>query len=95
MLLERRPLVRSLGRLLRIHLRRVANVEGKPVKWEVEPVADMNDQQKEIEKLNVNLGFLVTPSEREQYGNISREGRYRLWTELWTLNYLGRPKNYC
>jgi len=95
MLVERRPLVRSLGRLLRIHQRRVSNVEGKPVKWEAEPVADMNDQQKEIEKLNVNLGFLVTPSEREQYGNISREGRYRLWTELWTLNYLGRPKNYC
>ncbi|MFA5257963.1 MAG: hypothetical protein WC360_07425 [Opitutales bacterium] len=95
MLLERHPLVRSIGRLMKIHARRVSKAASTPMIWEGDPVADMNELQKEIEKLNVSLGFLVDPSKREEDGNISREGRYRLWTELWTLNYLGRPKNYC
>jgi len=95
MFLERFPLVRSVGRLMKIHEKRVAKAESTPLKWENDPVAEMNELQKEIEKLNVSLGFLVDPSKREEDGNISREGRYRLWTELWTLNYLGRSKHYC
>jgi len=91
---ERRPLVRSLKRLLKIHERRLRVFGGKVAAWMVEPVADLNSQQQELEQLNVNLGFFVEPALREEYGNISREGRYRLWKEIWMLNYFGRPFSY-
>jgi hypothetical protein len=94
MLLERRPLVRSLKRLMKLHDRRLLKIGGKAVQWSVDPVADLNSQQEELEQLNVNLGFLVEPALREEYGNISREGRYRLWKEIWMLNYLGKPFSY-
>ncbi len=93
--LERHPLVRSLSRLMKIHDRRVEKSGISQVAWDVDPIDDMNAQQDITERLNVNLGFLVDPAEREERGIISREGRYRLWSELWTLNYLGKPKNYC
>ena len=94
MLLERRPLTRSLRKLIRLHERRLREIGGKAVSWQLDPVADLNAQQKELEQLNVSLGFLVEPALREECGNISREGRYRLWKEIWMLNYLGKPFSY-
>lgn len=94
MLLERRPLTRSLRKLMKIHERRLSGAGSPAVPWTLDPVADLNKQQLELEQLNVSLGFLVEPALREEYGNISREGRYRLWKEIWMLNYLGRPFSY-
>ncbi|HNX04312.1 MAG TPA: hypothetical protein PKI32_02360 [Opitutales bacterium] len=91
---ERRPMTRSPGKLIARHLKRLARMEAVPVKWSVDPVTDMNEQQKQLEELNVALGFFVEPAEREELGNISREGRYRLWLEIWMLNYLGKPLSY-
>lgn len=94
MFLERRPLVRSLKALLKIHEKRLVAAGGEPEKWSLDPVTDLNSQQQELEKLNTDLGFLVEPALREEYGNITREGRYRIWKEILMLNYFGRSISY-
>ena len=40
------------------------------------------------------LGFLHPHPEREDFGKITHEGRYRVWKEIWMLNYLGRSARY-
>lgn len=93
-LLERKPMKRTLESLLEHHGRRLERMEARPLRWSGDPVADMNEEQRRLEELNVELGFFVEPAQREELGNISREGRYRLWLEVWMLNYLGRPLSY-
>jgi hypothetical protein len=44
--------------------------------------------------VNTELGFLHGHQDREEYGKISKEGRYRVWKEIWLLNYLGRTVGY-
>ncbi len=91
---DRRPCCRSLPRLLAIHRRRVAAMGGGLVPFAVEPMADMNDAQRELDQVNTKLGFLNPLGAREEKGKISHEGRYRVWKEIWTLNYLGRAARY-
>ena len=66
----------------------------QPAPYSVEPLADFNSTQQELEQLNTELGFLHSYPEREDLGKISPEGRYRVWKEIWTLNYLGRSAKY-
>jgi predicted GNAT superfamily acetyltransferase len=94
MYVERHPMVRRLSALLKIHERRVAGAGCAEAEWTSDPLADLNTLQHELEQLNVSLGYFVEPELREEYGNISREGRYRLWKEVWMLNYFGRPFSY-
>lgn len=58
--------------------------------WTTEPLGDLNLQQRELEEVNTELGFLFPRSQREDHGKITYEGRYRVWKELWLLNYFGR-----
>ena len=44
--------------------------------------------------MNTELGFLNPQGAREDHGKISNEGRYRVWKEIWMLNYLGRAARY-
>ena len=60
----------------------------------VEPLADLNAAQHELDRLNTELGFLHPHHEREDLGKITHEGRYRVWKEIWMLNYLGRSARY-
>ena len=60
----------------------------------VEPIADLNDTQRELDRVNTELGFLNPQGAREDHGKISNEGRYRVWKEIWMLNYLGRAARY-
>jgi hypothetical protein len=90
---SRSPWVRSWKRLHTRHLKRVA-ASGGALAWEMEPVADVNAQQHELDQVNTELGFLVPPAEREDLGRMSHEGRYRVWKEVWLLNYLGRSAKY-
>jgi hypothetical protein len=93
-LLERRPLTRSLARLLARHRARLARAGETPVPWAEEPLADLNAQQRELERVNTELGFLVPAAEREEHGKITLAGRYRVWKECWLLGYLGRSTRY-
>jgi hypothetical protein len=92
---ERRPLSRRLPGLLRRHVQRVTASGEKPAVWETDPLADLNAQQRVLEQVNTELGFLVPRQEREELGKLTREGRYRIWKEIWMLHYLGVPRRYA
>jgi hypothetical protein len=91
---ERRPWCRSLPRLLVRHRARLAAAGATPVPFTVEPLPDLNSAQSELDRLNTELGFLHPHPEREDFGKITHEGRYRVWKEIWMLNYLGRSARY-
>jgi hypothetical protein len=91
---DRRPCCRSLPRLLALHRARIASMGRGLVPLTVDPMADLNDTQSELDRVNTELGFLNPRGAREDHGKISNEGRYRVWKEIWMLNYLGRAARY-
>jgi len=91
---ERRPWNRSLPRLLARHQARLTKAKGTTVTFPNEPLTDLNTSQGELDRLNTELGFLHPHPEREDFGKITHEGRYRVWKEIWMLNYLGRAQRY-
>jgi hypothetical protein len=93
-LVERSPVRRSLASLVARHQTRLAGVKDKLVPWQTDPLADLNAQQYELEQVNTELGFLFPRAEREEYGKITYEGRFRVWKEILMLNYFGRSARY-
>ncbi|HQF39918.1 MAG TPA: hypothetical protein PK322_12435 [Opitutaceae bacterium] len=93
-MVERRPWMRNIRRLVARHRRRLERAGDAMQPWTTEPLDDLNRQQGQLEKVNTELGFLLPHHDREEYGKISTEGRYRVWKEIWMLNYLGRPVTY-
>jgi hypothetical protein len=91
---ERAPWRRSLSRLIARHEARLRSTGADVIPFAVEPLADLNEAQHELDQLNTELGFLYPHSQREDLGKITQEGRYRVWKEIWTLNYLGRSARY-
>jgi hypothetical protein len=91
---ERSPWRRSLPRLLARHRARLARVGAVAVPFVNDPLAELNAAQSELDALNTELGFLHPHAEREDLGKITHEGRYRVWKEIWMLNYLGRSARY-
>lgn len=89
----RKPLVRSLERMIRLHRRRLRGIELEP--WsEDDPLTDLNQQQSQLEQTNLQFGFLIPPHLQDEYGRLTKEGRYRVWKEIWLLNYLGITVEY-
>ena len=93
-LVERKPWRRNLPWLQARHKKRLSAVHEQLVPWTVEPVEDLNQQQFELERLNTELGFLLPHFQREEYGKMTYEGRFRVWLEVWMLDYFGRPTRY-
>lgn len=91
---ERAPWRRSLPRLLARHRARLAAAGAVTVPFTTEPLADLNSVQHELDQLNTELGFLYPHAERDDLGKFTQEGRYRVWKEIWMLNYLGRAARY-
>jgi hypothetical protein len=91
---ERRPWSRSLPRLLARHRARLLAAKVIETSFTTEPLYDLNATQSELDRLNTELGFLHPHPEREDFGKITHEGRYRVWKEIWMLNYLGRAQRY-
>ncbi|HEY3757789.1 MAG TPA: hypothetical protein VGL42_16665 [Opitutaceae bacterium] len=93
-LVERRPWARSLPSLLKRHRARVGSTRQPPLTFAQEPLMELNAVQNELDRLNTEMGFLNPHNQREDHGKISQEGRYRVWKEIWMLNYLGRSARY-
>jgi hypothetical protein len=91
---ERAPWRRSLPRLLARHRARLTKMGAAIMPFTTEPLADFNAVQHELDQLNTDLGFLHPRTEREDRGKFTHEGRYRVWKEIWMLNYLGRSAKY-
>lgn len=86
----RKPLTGSLPRLLARHHKRLIKSTLTPIYSEDEPLIELNEQQRILERLNLETGFLVPRQLQEEEGKITYEGRYRLWKEMWMLAYLGK-----
>ena len=91
---ERKPWRRSLRSLLAHHRERVTVAGIELVPFSDDPLVDLNAAQQELDQLNTELGFLHPHAKREDLGKFTAEGRYRVWKEIWMLNYLGRPARY-
>ena len=91
---ERAPWRRSLPGLIARHRARLLAGNATPIAFDVEPLADLNSAQHELDQLNTELGFLHPHHDREDLGKITHEGRYRVWKEIWMLNYFGRAAKY-
>lgn len=93
-LVERSPWWRRLPALVARHRRRLERAGEEPVSWDSEPLADLNRQQQVMEQVNTEMGFLLPHAEREEFGKITPEGRFRVWREAWLLDYLGIASRY-
>jgi hypothetical protein len=91
---ERSPWRRSLAKLVARHQARVARAGGTPAAWDLNPIEDINQQQQQMEMINTELGYLLPHADREEYGKITPEGRFRIWKEAWLLDYLGIAGRY-
>jgi hypothetical protein len=93
-LVSRHPWRRSLPSLLARHRKRISQSNEIALPWSTDPLNDLNAQQVELEQLNTELGFLHPHHDREEQGKMTYEGRYRVWKEIWFLNYFGRSARY-
>jgi hypothetical protein len=91
---ERRPWTRRLSALIQAHLARIEKDGMTLAPLSTDPLNDLNDQQRDLDRLNTELGFLFPHGMREEFGKMTFEGRYRVWKEVWFLNYLGLPQRY-
>jgi len=87
---SRKPLIGSLPRLVRHHHHRLLRGDLLPEPFEDDPLEELNTQQRILERLNTETGFLVPRPRQETEGRITSEGRYRLWKEMWLLAYFGK-----
>lgn len=91
---ERTPWRRGLPALMARHQARLEIAMERPVPWETAPIDDINQQQQQMEMVNTELGYLLPHADREEYGKITPEGRFRVWKEAWLLDYLGVAQRY-
>lgn len=91
---ERRPWTRSFDRLLERHQARIDAIAEPLQVFANSPVEQIRKDQQEMEQLNTELGFLTASREVEERGRLTPAGKARLWQEVWTLAYLGRPLRY-
>ncbi|MEN9662108.1 MAG: hypothetical protein RL324_1057 [Verrucomicrobiota bacterium] len=93
-LVERSPWRRSLPRLLARHQERLKRSGATLEAWTTDPVGDLNAEQGQLDRLNTEMGFLHPQQDREELGKITSPGRYRVWKEIWMLDYFGRAARY-
>jgi hypothetical protein len=91
---ERTPWRRGLPGLMARHMDRLARAGSPALAWDNSPIDDINQQQQQMEMVNTELGYLLPHAEREEYGKITPEGRFRVWKEAWLLDYLGVAQRY-
>lgn len=93
-LVERRPRTRSIEKLYQRHLAR-CDAHGQALEpIEQDPLEEIRLCNREMERLNRELGFLSEVSEEEEIGRITSAGRVRVWMEVWTLSYFGLARRY-
>lgn len=92
--LVRKPMSRSLPKLIELHKKRMSASSEEWISMDYEPLDDLNKSQNLLEEVNVREGLMNPKNLHEEHGKISQEGRYRIWKEVWLLNYLGTSVNY-
>ena len=91
---ERLPWTRSPARLLQRHKERIDAKAQSLMPFVLSPLEQTNADQRTVEVLNRDLGFLHKITEQEERGRLTGAGKARVWQEIWTLSYLGLPMKY-
>ncbi len=84
----RKPLCQSFKKILLLHRERLVREETVP--WTGDPVEQLNEAQHGLEKENLEKGILHPRARQEEEGILTETGRYRLWREIWWINYFGK-----
>jgi hypothetical protein len=94
-LVERRPLCRTASALFQRHKARL-DAHGKECKVLLRtPLEQTNSDQRKVENLNRELGFLHDLAVEPELGRLTPAGKARVWQEVWLLAYLGKAFRYC
>lgn len=91
---ERRPWLRSPEKLMERHMARIDAMDKSLMPFVLTPLEQINEDQRMVEQLNRDLGFLHTHPEEIEHGRLTMAGKARIWQEIWTLAYLGLPLSY-
>jgi len=86
---NRYPISHSLKKLLKKHREAMSESEGEWSVVEGDIRTKTNRLQWELEKKNREMGFLNEPN-LEDKQQISSEGCFRIWIEMWLLAYFGK-----
>lgn len=91
---ERSPWTRSMKGVLARHQERIDAKAEVLIPFVLSPLEQINEDQRQVEQLNRDLGFLNKRAEESELGRLTTGGKVRVWQEIWTLSYLGLPLNY-
>lgn len=86
---NRFPVCHSLNRLLKKHREAMQASQEEWSQLDEDVRTKTNRLQWELEKKNREMGFLNEPN-RNNKQQISSEGCFRIWTEMWLLAYFGK-----
>lgn len=93
---QRHPAVRKISKIASMHERRKQQADSENwIPFEVQVSDWLFDMQQTLERVNVNAGILNERTDRDEFGKMTGEGRYRIWKELLLLNYLAISPFNC
>ena len=90
----RKPLMRDLQKLLKVHESYAKSLEIEPIEFEDTPIDEINGQQQLLERTNIKSGFILPHEYHEDYGMLSSDARYKLWKEIWMISYFGHASSH-
>ena len=91
---ERSAWTRSLRKLHQRHRERI-DAKAQPLApFVLSPLEQINTDQRTVEQLNRDMGFLYQPHDVPEQGRVTPAGKARIWQEIWMLAYLGIPLRY-
>lgn len=91
---SRHPLLTSISSLFQKHKKALQQSKKSFTVWGLDPVEQINNQQKLLESINKDKGFLNDSKQQLNSGRITKDGCYRVWKEMLMLNYLGSSLGY-
>ena len=87
--LNRLPKMRSIKSIYKKHQSILKKLGKQEQIFQEDSLIYINEQQTEMEYCNEKSGFLVERKDRSAKGQLTDEGRFRVWREIWFLSYLG------
>lgn len=85
--INRFPSMRKIERLAKMHTALLAGQGETCVQINKNPLEWIESSQEILEEVNVEHGLLNLRRDRNEFGKMTGEGRYRIWKELLLLNY--------
>ncbi len=85
--IDRQPNKRSIVSIAKLHYNRINGLDVKANQSDY--LEEYLDHYQTLEDLNVEQGIIHDKFNREEFGKVSSSGKFWLWLEMFTINYLG------